>query len=58
MHGNMNVKLTYNLLSIMAGMGNFKITGAQQANVISNFKSAKQKLLKPMQRFGSINSVG
>jgi hypothetical protein len=54
----MNVKLTHNPLSIMTGIDNFKITDAQQANVISNFKSAKQKLLKPMQRVGSINSVG
>jgi hypothetical protein len=30
----------------MHGMDNFKITDAQEANIINNFKNVKEKLLK------------
>jgi hypothetical protein len=61
-------KLTHYLLSIMDVMGNFKITDAQETKMISNFKGAKQKLLKNNAaiwfrtfgsvKCGSVKSVG
>jgi len=51
-------KTEYTGLKKILRMDDFKVIDSQHAMMINNFKNAQKNYLKPMQRFGSISSVG